>query len=58
MTHSLGDKDLDTSRDLNPQLSLALGRSSVLTGKENRALVVVGKGQPDHACYCEGIRFI
>ena len=45
VTYPVGDKDLDTSLDLNPQLSLALGHSSVFRGKENRGLLVVRKGQ-------------
>lgn len=54
VTHPVGDKDLDSSLDLNPQLSLALGHSSIFRGKE----VGCQKGAAvSCSCYCEGIRF-
>lgn len=50
MTHPVGGKDLDTSLDLNPQLSLALGHSSTFRGNGNRGLLItfVGKDQLYH----------
>lgn len=43
-------KDLDTSLDLNPQLSLALGHSSTFRQKGNKGLLTtsIGKGQLYH----------
>jgi len=50
VTHPVGGKDLDISRGLNPQLSLALGHSSTFRGNGNRALLItsIGKDQLYH----------